>query len=234
MHCAEFESIICDYVDGTLSPAQRATFDSHLAGCAECRLLVEEQRSLLSFLEGVPEVEAPPELITRLIQDSPARKVAAERVKRGWFRRLIGPLIDPILQPRFAMGMAMTILSFSMLGKFAAPVKQLKPSDLDPVKVWSAVEDKAHRTWERGVKYYENLRLVWEVRNRLAEVDSSNADGTGAKDTGAKDTGTKDTGANENLTRENSAKDNSAKDSNEQGTARQPSATSGKDEGNKR
>ena len=102
MHCAEFESIICDYVDGTLSPAQRATFDSHLAGCAECRLLVEEQRSLLSFLEGVPEVEAPPELITRLIQDSPARKVAAERVKRGWFRRLIGPLIDPILQPRFA------------------------------------------------------------------------------------------------------------------------------------
>jgi hypothetical protein len=170
MHCAEWDSIICDYVDGSLSPAERTAFDQHLASCSGCRLAVEEQRSVLAFLEGVPDLEPPPELITRLVQDSPLYKAAAQHEKRGWFRRIIAPWIDPILQPRFAMGMAMTILSFSMLGKFAAPVKQLKPSDLDPVKVWSAVEDKAHRTWERSMKYYDNLRLVWEVRNRLAEV----------------------------------------------------------------
>lgn len=181
MHCAEFDLIVCDYVDGTLSSAGRSACDQHLAGCAGCREAVAEQRALLSFLEGVPEVEPPQELITRLVQDSPLHKQAEKRAKRGWFRRLIAPLIDPILQPRVAMGMAMTILSFSMLGKFAAPVKQLKPSDLDPVKVWSAMEDKAHRTWERGVKYYDNLRLVWEVRSRLAEIEKSETEHGGAQ-----------------------------------------------------
>jgi hypothetical protein len=181
MHCAEFDLIVCDYVDGTLSSAERRACDQHLAGCAGCRELVAEQRAVLSFLEGVPAVEPPQELITRLVQDSPLHKQAAKQAKRGWFRRLIAPLIDPILQPRFAMGMAMTILSFSMLGKFAAPVKQLKPSDLDPVKVWTAMEDKAHRTWERGVKYYDNLRLVWEVRSRLAEIEKSESEQGGAQ-----------------------------------------------------
>jgi len=172
MQCTEVELIIGEYADGTLRSAERAACEQHLSGCAACQELLAEHRSVLEFLEGVPAVEPPPELITRLIQDSPIQKVAAERAKRGWFRRLIAPVVDPILQPRFAMGMAMTILSFSMLGKFAAPVKQLKPSDLDPVKVWSAVEDRAHRTWDRGVQYYENLRLVWEVRSRLAELQN--------------------------------------------------------------
>ena len=68
------------------------------------------------------------------------------------------------------MGMAMTILSFSMLGRFSGiEVRDLKPSDLQPAKVWAAVDDRAHRAWGRAVKYYENLRLVYEVQSRLQE-----------------------------------------------------------------
>lgn len=169
--CAEFETLICEYVDGELETPRRAEADLHLAECAGCRAAVDEQRGLLNFLEGVAEVEPPAELITRLIQDSPLHREAAKSRKRGWLRRLVAPVVDPILQPRFAMGMAMTILSFSMLGKFAAPVKQLKPSDLDPVKVWVAVEDKTARTWDRAVKYYENLKTVWEIQAGLADLE---------------------------------------------------------------
>jgi hypothetical protein len=69
------------------------------------------------------------------------------------------------------MGMAMTVLSFAMLGRFAGiQVRQLKPSDLEPAKVWAAIEDKALRTWDRGVKYYESLRLVYELQTRLKEL----------------------------------------------------------------
>ena len=78
--------------------------------------------------------------------------------------------IDPVLQPRFAMGMAMTVLSFAMLGRFAGiEIRQLKPSDLDPAKVWMTIEDRAVRTWERGVKYYQSMRLVYDVQTRLSE-----------------------------------------------------------------
>jgi hypothetical protein len=86
--------------------------------------------------------------------------------KQDWLKRWIAPLI----QPRFAMGMAMTILSFSMLGKFVSPVRQIKPSDLDPVKVWRSVDDSAHRTWDRFVKYYDNLKLVYEVQTAIDDI----------------------------------------------------------------
>jgi len=85
---------------------------------------------------------------------------------REWLKSWLRPL----LQPRFAMGMAMTILSFSMLGKFVAPVNQLKPSDLDPVKVWHNIDNSAHRTWDRFLKYYDNLRLVYEVQAAIEEM----------------------------------------------------------------
>ena len=57
-----------------------------------------------------------------------------------------------------------------MLGKFVAPVRQIKPSDLDPVKVWRSVDDSAHRTWDRFVKYYDNLRLVYEVQTAIDDI----------------------------------------------------------------
>ena len=92
------------------------------------------------------------------------------RPRRG-FRAVLGRLLQPVLQPRFAMGMAMTILSFSMLARLGGiNVRQLKMSDLDPAKVWETVDDRVQRTWSRAVKFYENLRLVYEVRSRLNEL----------------------------------------------------------------
>ena len=100
------------------------------------------------------------------ITSGPSRAV----VKPSWVRRVFGKWLEPVLQPRFAMGMAMTVLSFAMLGRFSGiQVRQLKPSDLDPVKVWTAAEDRVQRTWERTVKYYESLRLVFEIQTRLRE-----------------------------------------------------------------
>lgn len=91
-------------------------------------------------------------------------------VKSGSGKSWIGRLLEPVLQPKFAMGMAMTILSFSMLARFAGiPVRQLKPSDLEPAKVWMSLEDKAYRSWDRAKKYYESLRLVYEIQQTLRD-----------------------------------------------------------------
>ncbi len=176
MNCAELDILICDYVDGALNATERAVVESHLTGCASCRALVDDSRAVLSFLEGVPAVEPPPQLITRIINEVPAADGGLGSGKPaggvgGWLRGWMKPL----WQPRLAMGMAMTILSFSMLGRFTAPVKQLKPSDLDPVKVWAAVEDKSHRIWDRTLKYYESLRVVYEIQSRLKDLSDQEA-----------------------------------------------------------
>jgi hypothetical protein len=106
-------------------------------------------------------------LITRILHDSPWSKAGVVRQgTRSWLRKVLRPLV----QPKFAMGMAMTILSFSLLKPFVAPgLRQLKPEDLKPTAVWAAVDDQAHRTWARTVKYYENLKVVYQIQTMLRQ-----------------------------------------------------------------
>ncbi|MEO8662703.1 MAG: zf-HC2 domain-containing protein, partial [Bryobacteraceae bacterium] len=111
MNCAELEILLCDYVDGTLTTEQRSTVDSHLSTCAPCRELAADASAAVDFIERAAAVEVPSELVTRIIfHNRPEKSTAPER--KGW-RRWFGGWLEPVLQPRFAMGMAMTILSFS-------------------------------------------------------------------------------------------------------------------------
>jgi hypothetical protein len=170
MTCTDFEILLCDYVDGTLHGEQKSAVEAHLAGCPHCAEMERDARVAVAFLERTAAVEPPPELLTRILYDIHAGRESLP-MKPSWVRRVFGKWFEPVLQPRFAMGMAMTVLSFAMLGRFAGiQVRQLKPSDLEPAKVWAAIEDKALRTWDRGVKYYESLRLVYELQTRLKEL----------------------------------------------------------------
>jgi anti-sigma factor RsiW len=169
MTCAELDILLCDYVDGTLRGEQKSAFESHLAECPACAELAHDVTGAVSFMDRAANIEPPAELLTRILHEIPSGKHLSV-VKRSWWRRWFGGAIETVLQPRYAMGMAMTILSFSMLAKFTGiQPRQLHPSDLDPVKIWVAVDDRAHRTWDRGVKYYENLRWVIEIQSRLKE-----------------------------------------------------------------
>jgi hypothetical protein len=170
MKCADVEILLTDYIDETIGTAERAAVESHVSACTGCAETLRDIQATMAFLERVEAPEPPPELITRVLFQAPlsgqthperGRKGIAGWV-RGWF--------SPLLQPRFAMGMAMTILSFSMVGRIAGvPQRQLTLSDIEPARVWAAVDDKVHRAWNRAVKYYENLRLVYEIQGRLQQ-----------------------------------------------------------------
>ncbi|HEX6545546.1 MAG TPA: hypothetical protein VF023_04505, partial [Bryobacteraceae bacterium] len=110
-------------------------------------------------------------LITRLVYHAPKGRVRGELERQSWLGKLVSRWLQPALQPRMAMSMAMTILSFAMLGKCTGVrLQQITPADLNPVVLWNNLEDKSLRTWDRTVKYYENLRLVFEMETRLKEM----------------------------------------------------------------
>ena len=168
LKCNDIEVLLCDYVDGTLSDAGRAEVDGHVKNCDVCAELLADSQSAVHFMAAVSDVEPPPELITRVLYKTQVEKpmVAMPRGQRGWLRGLF----QPLLQPRFAMGMAMTILSFSMIGRMAGiPQRPLTAADLEPAKIWSAIDGGAHRAYDRLAKYVDNLRLVYEIQNRLGE-----------------------------------------------------------------
>lgn len=166
MNCADLESLICDYVDGTLPADRKAEVERHLAQCPGCAGLARDSAAAVAFMERASDVEPPPELITRILFDAPWTKGKA---KPKGARRWLAGVLSPILQPRFAMGMAMTVLSLSILRPFVAPVRQLQLSDLEPSKVWAALDDRAHRAWARTVKYYDNLKVVYQIQTMLRE-----------------------------------------------------------------
>ena len=167
MNCADVEILLADFVDGTLRGDAASAVEAHLAGCAACSQLARDSAEAVAFMERAAVVEAPPELVTRILFEvtaGPSRAV----IKPSLVRRLFGKWLEPILQPRVAMSMALTILSFAIIGR-STHVRQLTPSDLDPVKVFTAAEDRVVRWYNRGVKYYESMRVVYEIQTRLKE-----------------------------------------------------------------
>ena len=163
MNCADFEILLCDYTDGTLDAARRAELEDHQRECAVCAEFSRDVAGAVAFLERVPAVEPPHELLAKIAFEIPTEKGTKKGVKTwlaGW--------LQPIAQPRFAMGMAMTILSFSILSRFV-PMQQLKAADLRPSEVWASLDDRAHRAYARTVKYYENLKVVYQIQTLLRD-----------------------------------------------------------------
>ena len=179
MNCAELEELICDYLDGTLASARKAEVERHLEACPACAELARDSAAAVAFMERAADVEPPPELITRILFDAPWNRKAPAK-GRGWLSKLVGP----ILQPRFAMGMAMTILSFSILSRFV-PMQQLRAADLRPSEVWASLDDRAHRAWARSVKYYENLKVVYQIQTLLRDWQQQAEDPKASKSSGS-------------------------------------------------
>jgi hypothetical protein len=173
--CTEFEVLLSDYIDRTLSEAVREDMDRHMAACAACAEMYQDASAAVAFIGSVRPVVPPSDLITRIAYQAPRGRIADPLQRRGILGLAFGRWLQPVLQPRFAMGMAMTILSFAMLERCTGiQVQHIRPADLNPVHVWDGFQDRAMRTRDRAVKYYENLLVVYDIESRLRELREDN------------------------------------------------------------
>lgn len=166
MTCEKFDTLLCDYIDRTLSTENRQLAEIHIADCAACAQLVRDSRFVLEFEERSADVEPPNELITRILNQVPSGGGFSDK----WLGEKLRGFFAPVRQPRFVMGAMMTVLTLSMMTRCAgAPKHALTPADLDPVRLWASLDDKVYRSWDRSVKAYESMRLVYEVQSRVTE-----------------------------------------------------------------
>jgi hypothetical protein len=92
-------------------------------------------------------------------------RTGAGQPARGADRVLSG-----VLKPRPVLALAMAILSFSLAGKLAGPgLEALRAVDFQPVRIWSVLDERLHRAWDRAVMHCESTRLAIELRYRLEE-----------------------------------------------------------------
>lgn len=185
MNCADVEILLCDYLDGTLAAERRSELESHLKDCTMCAEFAADAGAGLALLEHVPDAIPPQELVTRIMNQAPAGGLlgrlagSGSGARGGGLRKWLHGILEPVLQPRLAMGAMMTILSLGVLSKWV-PVHELKAEDLNPQRVWVNLETKVERVYDRTVKAYESMRLVYEVRQQLREWREQQQDQTAA------------------------------------------------------
>jgi len=170
MNCADLDILLCDYVDGTLDAAQKALVEEHLAGCPACAELAQDSAAAVAFMARAADVEPPPELVNRILFDAPWSKEKSQSKAREWMRAIL----SPILQPRFAMGIALTMLSLSIITQGRMP--KFKASDLQPAAIWAGLEGRVNYAWGRTVKFYENLKFVYQIQTTLREWQQQSED----------------------------------------------------------
>src|ERR1700688_214060 len=106
MTCPDVEILLAEYVDGTLGVDVAATVEAHLASCTPCRELARDASRAVAFLERAASVEAPPELVTRIlfeVSNGPSHAVVRPSLARRVFGRAFGGWLEPVFQPRMLM-----------------------------------------------------------------------------------------------------------------------------------
>jgi len=161
-NCTLTEEKLSEFIEGSLSPGERAAFSTHTASCARCLELVTRVSGLVSRMQRLALVEEPPHLATKILDATLGPRVS----KKGWESWV--DRISALWQPRFAIGMATAAASAIIVFHTAGltPTK-LKKADLNPANVMRAANRQAHLTYARGVKFVNDLRVVYEIQTRL-------------------------------------------------------------------
>lgn len=179
MQCPEFDAMLMDAIDRVLSSAQQARFEAHARMCPTCGLIFAEVDAGRLWLKSIEEVEPPVHLVQNILASTtgissarlalggePSQTPLSERM-REWFDVWIRPGFTAVRQPRFALSFGMIFFSFSVgLSASGLKAKDLAQISLRP----SAVKHTYYSTQAKVVKYYENIRLVYEVESRVNQV----------------------------------------------------------------
>jgi hypothetical protein len=177
LRCDEWENLLADALDGSLSAADEAAFARHHRECALCAQMLKETeqgRSWMQYLAEEPEV--PAGLLNKILArtSGPQPGVAAPALSlppRPAWHRVMLPAVRQVLEPRLMMTAAMAFFSIALTLNLAGiKVTDLRAADLQPSRLRANITRSYYSTNEQVTKYYKNLRLVYEMESRVREL----------------------------------------------------------------
>ena len=178
LRCDEWENLLADALDGTLSAADAAAFTRHHRECVLCAQMLKETeqgRSWMKYLAVEPEV--PADLLHKILartsgglQPGVAVPAISLPARPAWHRVLL-PAVRQVLEPRLMMTVAMAFFSIALtLNLTGIKVTDLRAEDFHPSRLRANITRQYYSTNEQVTKYYKNLRLVYEMESRVREL----------------------------------------------------------------
>ena len=195
--CAEFDARLTDALDGVLSGRELEEFRAHVEACMDCGPVYQQASRGMEMLQSLEEIEPPANLVHNILAKTSHKEERVVATVPGqpvsWGRRIadfispsLAPALAPVynnvslrclMQPRFAMTVAMTFFSLSLIMNAAGiRVKDIKQLDLRPNAIATSASLTYHETTAKVVKYYENIRFLNEWESRLKAVSNSSSD----------------------------------------------------------
>jgi hypothetical protein len=184
MSCSEFDALLSQAIDGTLAGDRLSAFEAHGRVCQLCGPLLHEAEAGRSWLKSLADVAPPDELVTNILLRtsgvaSTHRHVAGRAEPTSWVARIrdwaaviTSPVVAMARQPRFAMSFGMAFFTLSVtLSLAGVKLSDLRHMDLRP----SAIRRSYYETSGRVVKYYENIRFVYEIESRVRQFKEAAA-----------------------------------------------------------
>src|SRR5215469_1198283 len=182
--CSQFEALLAEAFDdeGQSVPPRgmpsqtREAFEAHRLSCANCAPLFAEAQEGVLLLRTLEEVEPPRHLVHNILAaTSGAESVATEIPQTaGWWQRLQRSLRVPrlgFLHSRFVTSFCMAFFSLSLtLSLAGVRVGDLAKVDWHPNALRKSVVLGYTQVEARVMRYYDNMRLVYEVQSRVQQI----------------------------------------------------------------
>lgn len=167
--CSEFEAALSDYREGTLRLERAAAARDHLTSCDNCAALLASVAQAVAAVQALPQVEPPARLLTRVLAATlpahgrPTRQDSLGTPASAWRRLWTG-----MATRRFALGMAMSVFALALvLNAAQINLRQVfsgeGASQFSLASIGSSLQRQLSRSWARGVSYYHDLRVVYEI-----------------------------------------------------------------------
>jgi Putative zinc-finger len=172
MQCHEFDSLLPDALDGVLAGVRLDRFQAHARVCRTCGPLLAEAEAGRNWLKGLTEVEPPASLVANILASTTGvdtqrlwKPAPARQPRASWLEHVQASFLEPlwatVRQPRFAMSFGMAFFALSV----GLTVAGVKPTDLKEISLRpSSIRQTYYHTQARVVRYYDNVRLVYEVQ----------------------------------------------------------------------
>jgi hypothetical protein len=166
--CGRFEGLVSDFAENALSPELSAAMRRHASQCAGCATLLEDVRQTLQVLADLPDVAEPPALRPAIF----ARTIS-QRKAIGW-AETVRALAGQLWQPRLVTAFGMAVFSIAvLLNATGVDLSNLSWRDLQPSQLRMNVTAKAHRTLATGIRYYNDLKVVYQIEAALRQMKQS-------------------------------------------------------------
>lgn len=183
--CEVCEAMCLDAVDGTLTPAELAMFDRHMAGCVGCAEQLSEAKRGAAWMEMLKghRPEPPAGMLQRILAQTSEAEMSRVFPRQGvptprfdvvpvagqrekfWGRLTATFTIAPgqsYFQPRMAMTAAMAFFSIALTLNLSG----VRLGDLRPSAIQRSVADVR----ASAARTFQNMRVVYQVESRVNEL----------------------------------------------------------------